>query len=1341
MLKSDQSSLPIKNAESEALLELLHNTNYDNLNLENSEPFHDLLLRNLVYTSYEDYSEFVTNFSSRLTPLPDRFESLAQYQLIFMNYIEIVAHLDIQAGWELQRTGDKKVLSISEITLCAASEFRDGQIEFRVVIKYDLKSLPLSMQSHLQNSIIMLCNNKNPKQEILCISHGMQNSKSDILELRFVATKTNESILKSMLLDSKFVWHARYITSIIDRTRSYAALCSMKEHECLLSLIQGNITLSTLPEKSTTVFTEDFNLNKEQKIMLQHALEGNDKVNILHGPPGTGKTKTLAALIDIAVSKNNSRILVSAPSNQAIGELATRLFGTGIKILVIGDKAKLPESLRDNFLDDFSQRLCIRFMNIIALSEEILSCFSMESLQNRTNSIESGLVENTLLEHDSNLLNEDFNYLIQELDSLIKMLSISEYLVNEIINSNTHKYSLKECLEKFLDAKNKKEDILSLPFWLNQIILDITRIQSLIKKNQNFIKKQLLTQPGTVYFATPSTIGRLSLSNIHLSILEEAGQITEDNCAAFYAVNTNKLILAGDPKQLSPFTLFSKVKDCKYDRSPLDRLSALKVPMIFLPMQYRMKKILSDFISKQFYNGKLVTSINNMPSNYEMKINGEEKHIAFVNTVSNENKIESGFQNIEEAKLIARFIRVLRLKNPEASIGVISFYVKQSEILDSLLANKKDIIVSSVDKFQGGESDFIIISGTRSDGTGFLKNPARFNVALSRARDGLYVFGHRENLSSINFIKSFIKYTKENNAFYEQKDFNLWLEAEERANNINLKSCSKVQEAQVFVTNFDKVWGKKLFELLRTTHQKNVFNPDFSINDANLIENIQELENKKIFLNQEIDILIAEKDAMSKSLDEYKCSFNEIINNELIKTKREIQSRLKNKSKEINFNYRADMVMLNIIKDKHNIDMNVKDSYYKSKLLMENILLQEYLHTILAYMNDLEDEDTSYHFECIAAYGVDPVLRSALFCRLSYLAFYKKDYWEAIFFARHVGYFDLDVKDNTILENRHYSFYQELAEINIKKCFEKLIETGVIKDNLWKSSRIELLVPAFETNYMQIVSLLWICDQGDFHEKIIAVEKLISVYKNLNYRCGLQIINYKINYLNKMYFFREVKRKSFPNEKEMINNLIKDFQDLSFDFKKTLSFDFILNNLENIIFHDFCLYIMSLNGLDNLENLKLIKTELEKKFIFDIRYLVVCYKLAKLFHMGIMTEELSNLVKELKDKQDFFKHRFDSKFLFSWILYQNNIFRSKILLNQKILDCSEYDLKLMFEIPYLYPNECNIFIQKNESLNTQDKSTSIDVSNHKKIPINSTRFFQEYKNDEQGSYLKQLEFK
>ena len=72
-----------------------------------------------------------------------------------------------------------------------------------------------------------------------------------------------------------------------------------------------------------------------------------------------------------------------------------------------------------------------------------------------------------------------------------------------------------------------------------------------------------------------------------------------------------------------------------------------------------------------------------------------------------------------------------------------------------------------MDNYQGEENDIIILSLVRSNNEnniGFLKNSNRVCVALSRARQGLFIFGNAECLvnSGAKLWVDIIKHLKEN---------------------------------------------------------------------------------------------------------------------------------------------------------------------------------------------------------------------------------------------------------------------------------------------------------------------------------------------------------------------------------------------------------------------------------------------------------------------------------------------------------------------------------------------------------------------------------------------------
>ena len=68
------------------------------------------------------------------------------------------------------------------------------------------------------------------------------------------------------------------------------------------------------------------------------------------------------------------------------------------------------------------------------------------------------------------------------------------------------------------------------------------------------------------------------------------------------------------------------------------------------------------------------------------------------------------------------------------------------------------ILVSTVDAFQGGERDIIIISSARTSSVGFTDNAERLNVALTRARHHLIIVGNAITLQASKTWAAVIQY-------------------------------------------------------------------------------------------------------------------------------------------------------------------------------------------------------------------------------------------------------------------------------------------------------------------------------------------------------------------------------------------------------------------------------------------------------------------------------------------------------------------------------------------------------------------------------------------------------
>lgn len=130
-------------------------------------------------------------------------------------------------------------------------------------------------------------------------------------------------------------------------------------------------------------------------------------------------------------------------------------------------------------------------------------------------------------------------------------------------------------------------------------------------------------------------------------------------------------------------------------------------------------------------------------------------------------------QNVE--KIVTRFFKA---GVQPSDIGIITPYEGQrSYVVSSMQAtgsfkkeNYKDVEVASVDAFQGREKDFIILSCVRSNdhqGIGFLSDPRRLNVALTRAKYGLVILGNPKVLSKHPLWHYLLLHFKERNCLVE----------------------------------------------------------------------------------------------------------------------------------------------------------------------------------------------------------------------------------------------------------------------------------------------------------------------------------------------------------------------------------------------------------------------------------------------------------------------------------------------------------------------------------------------------------------------------------------------
>ncbi|KAF7684672.1 hypothetical protein TCON_0137 [Astathelohania contejeani] len=303
-------------------------------------------------------------------------------------------------------------------------------------------------------------------------------------------------------------------------------------------------------------------------------------------------------------------------------------------------------------------------------------------------------------------------------------------------------------------------------FTLENLIESINAPNVHLTSAEKWKRKISILEKSDVVCATLSSSGHESISSLNLSfdvlIIDEACQAAEISTLIPLKLNPKKIILVGDPCQLPP-TLLSN--NPAYEQTLFQRIEKTVNPLL-LSIQYRMHPSIAGFSNFYFYNNMIKTdnSVNNRINPYS----GIVSVLKFVNTGGKEFAYANSYYNLAEINLIITFIVKIKHKLKNHSLGIISFYKGQVEKIRMNLIKRLgnsilDLVdVNTVDGFQGQEKDIIIISCVRTAGLGFITDLRRINVAITRAKHGLYIFGDRNNLIKDPCWGNFINYIKKN---------------------------------------------------------------------------------------------------------------------------------------------------------------------------------------------------------------------------------------------------------------------------------------------------------------------------------------------------------------------------------------------------------------------------------------------------------------------------------------------------------------------------------------------------------------------------------------------------
>ncbi|KAI5119550.1 hypothetical protein M0805_008536 [Coniferiporia weirii] len=306
------------------------------------------------------------------------------------------------------------------------------------------------------------------------------------------------------------------------------------------------------------------------------------------------------------------------------------------------------------------------------------------------------------------------------------------------------------------------------------------------------LERRLLRPPVVATTALSMDHALFSRRRFDYCIVDEASQITLPTCVGPLRF-ADKFILVGDHFQLPPLVKSQDARKGGLDVSLFRRLSDAHPSAVKdLAFQYRMNADIMLLSNRLIYNNRLkcgslevanrflqipnkeladsaCDSSASGPRCWLWQVMDERCKAVFVDTdalPALDSRIGDLIQNEVEASLVQQLTKALLAGGVrQEQIGIISLYRQQVKLLSHLLQECKDVEILTADRSQGRDKDCIIISLVRANQDNqigdLLKDWRRINVAFTRARSKLVIFGSRKTLKASSLLADFFALMEE----------------------------------------------------------------------------------------------------------------------------------------------------------------------------------------------------------------------------------------------------------------------------------------------------------------------------------------------------------------------------------------------------------------------------------------------------------------------------------------------------------------------------------------------------------------------------------------------------
>ncbi|CAH1791178.1 unnamed protein product [Owenia fusiformis] len=482
------------------------------------------------------------------------------------------------------------------------------------------------------------------------------------------------------------------------------------------------------------------------------------------GPPGTGKTDVAVQIIsNIYHNFPDQRTLIVTHSNQALNQLFEKIMALDIDerhLLRLGHGEEALETEKD-----FSRYGRVNF--VLALRLELLA--EVARLQ------------------DSLGVTGDVSYTCETAGHfyLYQVLARWEEFLSKVKRKGKQTKTASMIMEhfpftKFFDnapqplfkARTYEEDLDIAEGCFRHIKRIFTQLEEfrafeLLRSGADRSRFLMVKEAKIIAMTcTHAALKRRDLVELGFQydniLMEESAQILEIETFIPLLLqnpedNYNRLkrwIMIGDHHQLPPVIknmAFQKYSNM--EQSLFTRFVRLNVPTIDLDAQGRARHTICNLYNWRYKKLGNLPHVHIWPeykrSNPGFFYDFQLLNVDDFNGVGESEPNPYFYQNLGEAEYVVAIFMYMRLLGyPAEKISILTTYNGQKHLIRDVVAQRcgtNPLIgwpakITTVDRFQGQQNDYILLSLVRTRAVGHLRDVRRLIVAMSRARLGLYIF-------------------------------------------------------------------------------------------------------------------------------------------------------------------------------------------------------------------------------------------------------------------------------------------------------------------------------------------------------------------------------------------------------------------------------------------------------------------------------------------------------------------------------------------------------------------------------------------------------------------------